>query len=414
MYKRLQKFKGLGTESCFFWGPRQSGKSTLLKTLFPHSPYYDLLLSDEFERLNRHPSLLREELLARQLNAPVIIDEVQKIPHLLDEIQWLIVNKNIQFILCGSSARKLKRGKGNLLGGRALHYELFPLVSREIPKFDLIRALNNGLLPRHYQADLPSHLSCATNVSNTNSKMFNQISKRKTSQNYKHQPMAQSLLRSYIGDYLKEEIAAEAITRNIPAFARFLEIAAFSNGAIINFTNIAQECGVSNPTAKEYFQILVDTLLARFIPSFQKKPKRRVIQSPKFYFFDIGITNALLKRGAIVPGNELFGRVFEQFIFQEIVAYSHYSGLEFPIFYWRTASGFEIDFILGDQDIALEVKGVSEVLSRHLRSAFAFREEYKPKKIIIVSLDAKPRNINGISIMPWEIFIQNLWAGSVI
>lgn len=381
MYKRLQKFQGLGLESCFLWGPRQSGKSTLLKTSFLDSPYYDILLSDEFERLNRRPALLREELLARprQLNGPVIIDEVQKIPHLLDEIQWLIVNKNIQFILCGSSARKLKRGSGNLLGGRALRYELFPLVSHEIPDFDLIRALNNGLMPRHYQADQPG-----------------------------------PLLRAYIGDYLKEEIAAEALTRNIPAFARFLEAAAFSNGEVVNFTNIAQECGVSGPTVKEYFQILVDTLVARFVPSFQKKPKRRVIQTPKFYLFDVGLANALLKRGTIVQGSEMFGRAFEQFIFQEVVAHSHYSGAEYPISYWRTASGFEVDFILGDREVALEVKGVSEVHPHHLRGVYAFREEYKPKKTIIVSLDAKPRDINGISIMPWEIFVRNLWAGSLI
>ncbi|MBU4338967.1 AAA family ATPase [Patescibacteria group bacterium] len=379
MYKRLQQFRGLGSESCFLWGPRQSGKSTLLKTFFPSSPYYDLLLSDEFERLNRKPSFLREELLANHPVVPVIIDEVQKIPQLLDEIQWLIVNRNIQFILCGSSARKLKRGSGNLLGGRALRYELFPLVSAEIPQFDLMRALNHGCLPRHYQSDHPELLG-----------------------------------RSYVGDYLKEEIAAEALTRNVPAFARFLEAASFSNGEVVNFINIARECGVSGPTAKEYFQILVDTLLARFVPPFQKKPKRRVIQAPKFYLFDVGIANALLKRGTIFAGSEIFGRAFEHFILQEIIAHSHYSGLEYPVSYWRTASGFEVDFILGDRDVALEVKGVSEVHSQHLRSINAFREEYKPKHAIIVSLDAKPRNVNGLTIMPWKKFLGDLWAGLII
>lgn len=379
MYKRVQKFHGLGLESCFFWGPRQSGKSTLLKDFFSKSPYYDLLLSDEFERLNRRPSLLREELIASHPATPVIIDEVQKIPHLLDEIQWLIVNKHIQFILCGSSARKLKRGSGNLLGGRALRYELFPLVSEEIPQFDLMRALNHGLLPRHYTAD-----------------------------------ESDRMCRSYIGDYLKEEIAAEALTRNIPAFAKFLEVASFSNGEVVNFTNIARECGVSGPTVKEYFQILVDTLIARFVPSFQKKPKRRVIQAQKFYFFDVGITNALLKRGTIVQGGEIFGRAFEQFIFQEITAHSHYSGLEYSISYWRTASGFEVDFILGDREVALEVKGVPEIHAHHLRSVSAFREEYKPKKTIIVSLDTRPRDIDGMSVVPWKLFLQDLWLGSVI
>lgn len=379
MYKRLQKFQGLGSESCFLWGPRQSGKSTLLKTFFPNSPYYDLLLSDEFERLNRKPALLREELLANHPVVPVIIDEVQKIPQLLDEIQWLIVNKKIQFILCGSSARKLKRGSGNLLGGRALRYELFPLVSPEIPEFNLTRALNHGCLPRHYQAARPELLG-----------------------------------RSYIGDYLKEEIAAEALTRNIPAFARFLEAASFSNGEVVNFINIARECGVSGPTVREYFQILVDTLLARFVPSFQKKPKRRVIQAPKFYLFDVGIANALLKRGTISAGSEIFGRAFEHFIFQEVVAHSHYSGLEYPVSYWRTASGFEVDFILGDRDVALEVKGVSEVHSQHLRSINAFREEYKPKKAIVVSLDTRSRNVDDIMILPWKIFLDDLWAGSIL
>lgn len=379
MFNRLQQFQGLGSESAFFWGPRQSGKSTLLKQTFPHSPYYDLLLSDEFGRLNRNPSLLREELLAKPPTAPIIIDEVQKIPQLLDEIQWLIVNKKFQFILCGSSARKLKRGSGNLLGGRALRYELFPLVSQEIPQFDLLRALNNGCLPRHYLSDRPG-----------------------------------ALCRSYVGDYLKEEIAAEALTRNVPAFARFLEAAAFSNGEIVNFVNIARECGVSSPTVKEYFQILVDTLLARFVPSFQKKPKRRVIQSPKFFLFDVGVANTLLKRQTITAGGEMFGRAFEQFIFQEISAHSHYSGLEYTISYWRTASGFEVDFILGDRDVALEVKGVPEVRSQHLRGMKAFQEEYKPKKAIIVSLDVRPRAVGDITILPWKKFLADLWSGSII
>ncbi|OGL79487.1 AAA family ATPase [Candidatus Uhrbacteria bacterium RIFCSPHIGHO2_12_FULL_54_23] len=379
MFLRLQHFVDLGSESCFLWGPRQCGKSTLLKQKFPHSPYYDLLLSNEFERLNRRPSLLREELIAQRPTAPVIIDEVQKIPHLLDEIQWLMVNKKIQFVLCGSSARKLKRGGGNLLGGRALRYELFPLVSAEIPGFDLTRALNHGCLPRHYVSRTPELLG-----------------------------------RSYVGDYLKEEIAAEALTRNVPAFARFLEAAAFSNGEIMNFTNIARECGVSGPTVREYFQILEDTLIARFVSAFQKKPKRRVIRSPKFYLFDVGIANVLLKRGAIKPGSEIFGRAFEHFILQEIIAHRHYASLEYPVSYWRTASGLEVDFILGDREIALEIKGTQEVQPHHLRGLKAFQEEYQPKHAIAVSLDAKPRETGGISIMPWKEFLGGLWAGSLI
>ena len=260
-YSRIQKFNRLGRESCFLWGPRQSGKSTLLKELFPSAIYYDLLLSNEYARLNRNPSFLREELLAsNEFKGPIVIDEVQKVPALLDEIHWLIVNHKKQFILSGSSARKLKRSGANLLGGRALRYELYPLTSHEIPDFNLLRALNHGLLPRHYLSSHP-----------------------------------QDLIAAYIGDYLKEEVAQEALTRNIPSFSRFLEAAAFSNGEMVNYKNVASECGVSAVTVKEYFQILQDTLIGALLTPYQKRPKRRVILAPKFYYFDVGIANFYCK-----------------------------------------------------------------------------------------------------------------------
>jgi len=377
----MQYLRGLGKESCFLWGARQTGKSTLLKGLYPRARTYDLLLSDTFERLVRKPSLLREEILAevRPIHGPVIVDEVQKVPQLLDDIQWLIVNRGIQFILCGSSARKLKRGGGNLLGGRALRYELYPLVSREISHFNLLKALNQGLLPRHYLAK-----------------------------------DAQPMIRAYLGDYLKEEIAAEAVSRNIPAFARFLEAASFSNGEIVNYQNVAAECGVSSHTTKEYFQILEDTLLAYFVPSFRKRPKRRVIYAPKFYFFDVGLANVLLKRGKIAYRGETFGRAFEHFILQEIMAHRSYSGLHYPLSYWRTASQLEVDFILGDHEVALEVKGVEQAGEQHLRGLRAFQEEYKTKQRIAVTLDPQPRDVQGVHVLPWAVFLERLWAGDII
>lgn len=381
MFKRRQSLEMRGQESCFLWGARQTGKSTLLKELFPDSPKYDLLLSSEFGRLQINPSLMLQELLAQPPgDKPVIVDEVQKIPQLLDDIQWLIVNHNMQFVLCGSSARKLKRSGANLLGGRALRFELFPLVYPEIPDFDLLRALNHGLLPRHYLAKNP-HL----------------------------------LLEAYVGEYLKEEIAAEALARNIPAFSKFLEAAAFSNGDVAVHNKIASECGVSSPTVKEYFDILVDTLIGSFVPSFQKRPKRRVVQAPRFYYFDVGLANYLLKRGHIAPKSEIFGKAFEHFIYQEIRAHSHYSGIKYPISYWRTSSDLEVDFILGDHEIALEVKGVEQVSGSHMKGIKAFQEEYTTKKAIIVSLDPKPRQLdNGIIVLPWEKFLQNLWNGEII
>ncbi|MFV0339491.1 MAG: ATP-binding protein, partial [Parachlamydiaceae bacterium] len=360
MFKRMQTLSLRGDESCFLWGARQTGKSTLLKELFPHSPRYDLLLSNEYGRLLLHPSTMLEEILADPpIGVPVIIDEVQKIPQLLDDVQWLMVNKNIQFILCGSSARKLKRAGANLLGGRALRFELYPLVYPEIPHFDLIRALNHGLIPRHYLSNRP-----------------------------------ELLLESYIGEYLKEEIAQEALTRNIPAFSRFLEAAAFSNGETVAYKNIASECGVSAPTVKEYFDILEDTLIGNFVPSFQKRPKRRIIQTPRFYYFDVGLANFLLKRKQIVPKSEAFGKAFEHYIFQELLAHSHYSGIKYPISYWHTTSDLEVDFILGDHEVAIEVKGVERVESHHMKGLVAFQEEYPTKKSIIVSLDPRPRQLN--------------------
>lgn len=379
MYERRQIFKGIGKESVFLWGPRQTGKSTLLKQTFPDVLYFDLLLNDEYQRFLTNPSLLREIVLASPKDDLVIIDEIQRIPSLLNEIQWLMVNKNTRFIISGSSPRNILRSGGNLLGGRALRYELYPLVSAEIPDFDLLRALNNGLLPRHYLSSTAAKLNSA-----------------------------------YIGNYLRDEIQNEARIRNIGSFSRFLESAAFSNGEIVNYSNISAECGVSSPTVRGYFQILEDTLTGRFLPSFQKKPKRRVILAPKFYFFDVGITNFLLKRKSIVQGNETFGKAFEHFIYNEIYAHSHYSDLHYPVSYWRTASQIEVDFIIGDHEIAVEVKAANNVNARHLKGLSAFAEEYKVKKQIVVSTDPYPRKIGKTLILPWQEFLNQLWSNEII
>jgi len=379
MYIRKQKFEGSYPESLFLWGARQTGKSTLLKERYPNTLLFDLLLSDVFERLQRNPSLLREMVMAEARIEPVIIDEIQRIPGLLNEVQWLMVNYGTRFILSGSSPRKILRAGTNLLGGRALRYELYPLIYQEIPDFDLVRALNHGLLPRHYLSDLP-----------------------------------EKLISAYIGSYLHDEIMAEAKLRKMASFSSFLEVAAFSNGETVNFTNIASDCGVSSPTVREYFQILEETMIGRFLPSFQKKLKRRVTQAPRFYYFDIGIANYLLKRKSIEPGSEAFGKAFEHFIYHEIYAHSNYSGLQYPISYWRTVSGIEVDFVLGEPQVAIEVRATDQVNPRHLKGLIRFAEEYQVQRLIVVSNDPFPRKIGDIMVMPWRIFLDKLWAKEII
>jgi len=378
MYKRKQIFSGSEGESLFFWGARQTGKSTLLKSVFQDVLYIDLLKTDLSFRFEKTPSLLREIVLAN-LGKLVIIDEIQKVPLLLDEVHWLIEQEGVRFILSGSSSRKILRSGVNLLGGRALRYELYPLVSAEIPDFNLLRALNHGLLPRHYISENPK-----------------------------------KLLEAYVVNYLRDEIVMEAKIRNSGAFYRFLEAAAFTNGEIVNFTNIATDCGVSSVTAKEYFQILDDTLIGRFLPSFQKKQKRRVVAAPKFYFFDIGIVNHLLKRGKIEAGTPNYGNALEHLIYMELYAYSKYSELDFPISYWRTTSQNEIDFVLGDAKVAIEVKSTTQVQSKHLQSLKLFQSEFSDCQGIVISNEPFERRVGGITIMPVEVFLSKLWNGEIL
>ena len=383
MYNRILHLDLIGQQTCFLWGPRQTGKSTLIRSLFPRARRYDLLLADVYRALIDRPELIREECLAEGLDGdsqddPIVIDEVQRIPDLLNEVHWLVENRGLRFLLCGSSARKLKRGGGNLLGGRAVRYQLHPLVTAEIPELSLDKALNGGLLPRHYLSARPRRL-----------------------------------IQAYVGDYLREEIAAEALTRNIPAFSRFLEVAALSNGELINFNTIASECGVSAPTAKGYFQILEDTLIGSFVPAFRRRAKRRVVGAPRFYFFDIGVVAQLTGRGNVQAGSELFGRAFEHFIFMELSAYSSYTGTFFPVSFWRTTSGHEVDFIF--EDVALEVKSTSRIQDRHLKGIRAFKEEFNIARYLVVSRESAPRRTSdGILILPWRDFLDRLWSGAIV
>jgi len=370
-------------QSAFLWGPRKTGKSTYLKDKFPDSLVYDFLKTDLFLEFSKKPALLREQLIAKDpelLKPPVILDEVQKVPQILDEVHWLMENSNLQFILCGSSARKLKRGKANLLGGRAWRYEMFPFVTVELDKLSLLRILNRGLVPSHYLQE-----------------------------NYSKS------LRSYTQDYLKEEVFDEGLTRNVPAFSRFFDAMGFTHGELTNFSNIARECGVDSKTVKEYYQILKDTLLGDFVEPFKKRQNRQVItKTSKFYLFDVGVAGAITRRRIVQERGVDFGKAFEHFILMELRAYASYSEVYYGINFWRTKSGMEVDFVLGGGEVAIEVKGSSRIENKHLRSLKAFMETYSPRNAMLVCNEKQERVVGKIRIIPWRNFLQDLWGGRII
>lgn len=384
MFRRILEAKRLEQRTCFLWGPRQVGKSTLLRTLFPEAPYYDLLDATLFRRLSANPDILSDEVSAfnwphNEQPFPIIIDEIQKLPDLLDEVHRLIVSQGRRFILSGSSARKLRKGGGNLLGGRALSRELLPLTSREIPDFSLERALNHGLMPVHYSDDDPAELIAA-----------------------------------YVGTYLKEEVLAESLVRSLPVFQRFLEVAALSNGQPIQFASIAREVGLSAPGVRGHFEILTDTLLGTWVPAWQKHQKRRMMAAPRFYFFDLSLVNDLARRGELIAGSREFGAAFEHFIFMELRAHGAYASVPDPLYYWRTASGLEVDFILGNGAVAVEVKSAESPTSDHLRGLRAWKEDNPDSRCILACRATAPRKTDdGIEIQPWKIFLDQLWTGSL-
>ena len=277
-------------QSAFLWGARKTGKTTWLRAHFPESIYYDFLQTDVTLELSRRPAALREQVLAKDLSrlkGPIILDEVQKVPAVLDEVQWLIETQRLNFVLCGSSARKLKRGQGNLLGGRAWRFEMYPFTWAEVPGFALLPAFNHGLLPAHY---VQSH--------------------------YRRS------LRAYAEDYLKEEVFAEGLARNVGAFSRFFDAVGYTHGEMVNYSNVARDSGVDSKTVKEYYQILVDTLLGSFVEPFKRRQGRQVIsKTSKFYLFDVGVAGILSRREIAEFKGEAFGKAFEHFIYMELRAH---------------------------------------------------------------------------------------------
>jgi len=384
MFKRALPLPPPGAETFFLWGPRQTGKTTLLREAYGESHWVDLLKADEFRRYLSRPELLRQELEAErpEPGSQIVVDEIQKVPTLLDEVHWLIENRGFCFALCGSSARKVKRGAANLLGGRAMRYELHGLSAVELgDDFELDRMLNHGYLPRIYQASRPARL-----------------------------------LDAYISDYLREEVAAESLVRDLPAFSTFLDVAALSDGELVNFSSIARECGVSSHTAKSHFQILEDTLLGRWLPAYRKRAKRRVIGAPKFYFVDVGVVNRLARRGELLAGSELYGKAFENWVFHELSAFLSYREVDDRLSYWRLASGIEVDFIVGDVRVAIEAKSGARITQDHLKGLRALVGDHPGvERRVVVCREAKARRTeDGIDVLPAAAFVRRLWSGELI
>ncbi|MBN2718936.1 MAG: ATP-binding protein [Deltaproteobacteria bacterium] len=380
-YKRLLQLPNGGEETFFLWGPRQTGKSTLLRQTYPHAIWVDLLKPEEFRRYISHPEHLREELQADSKNRFVVIDEVQKVPGILDEVQYLHELYGIQFALCGSSARKLKHGNANMLGGRAIRYELNGFSLAELPKdYVLNDFLNRGYLPRFAMSNAATRLQ-----------------------------------HSYVANYLKEEIASEGLVRNLPSFSEFLNIAALSDTETVNYTNIARDVGLSADTVKNYFEILTDTMLGRFVQSYRRRPKRRISVAPKFYFSDVGVVNVLTRRGHIATGTSDFGKAFENWVFHELNSYNLYRERFADIHYWRLSTGVEVDFIINHIDVAIEVKSSDRIHSGHLKGLIQLLEDHpETKRRVVVCSEPKYRQTSeGIDIMPFRYFLEALWNGDL-
>ena len=378
MYKRIFDIEKKLDEGMFLFGARQTGKSTLLKERFKDAIYYDLLNPNVRKAFKRNPNSLWEALQDKPAGTLVIVDEIQKVPELLDVVHSLMVDRGLFFILSGSSSRKLKRSGANTLGGRAIPETLYPLVWPEVTDFQIDRAVQNGMIPRHY--------------------MVENATKR---------------LSGYVKIYLDEEIREEGEVRELDAFERFMEVAAISDGEMLNYSNIASDCGVSAKTVKSYFQILYDTLIGYEIPAFRKEIKRKIIQAPKFYYFDVGLANYLMGRHSLKRGTNDYGHAFEHLVMQELVAYKGYNDKRDAISYWHTYDKKEVDAVIGDAKVAIEIKSTEHVETKHKKGLKAFKEEHPDCRLILVSLDPITRRSGDTELIYILDFLKMLWNGEI-
>lgn len=381
MYARLLPSP---TQSIFLFGPRGTGKSTWLETRFPSAPRYDLLDTGEALRLTKDPQTLYRESATLSPESWVVIDEVQKVPAVLDEVHRLIESRGLRFILSGSSARKLRRGGANLLAGRAITTAMFPLVSAELSfELDLPRTLTLGTLPMAVTGENPK-----------------------------------AYLRTYAETYLDQEVRAEALTRNLGAFTRFLEVAARQNGQVTNIAGIARDVGIGRSTVQNHFDILEDTLLGFWLPAWKLKSATKQVQHSKFYFFDCGLARALTGRLPYAPAPEELGPLLETFILHELRSYLSYKGLHYAPHFWRTYDGAEVDVLCETRDgfVAIEIKATARWQGRFNRGLRRLCRELGlgPTKAYGVCLGEKPARWDEIDVLPVRDFLKRLWSGEVL
>ena len=378
--RRLDLRRDLTARSVFLFGPRQTGKTTYLNQLFPRSPRFNLLHGEVFLRLSREPGRLRAELATVDpASGPVIIDEIQKLPGLLDEVHDLIESRGLRFVLAASSPAKLRRGGVNLLGGRARTHGLFPFVSAEVPDWDLMRAVNVGGIPSIYYSDDPIEA-----------------------------------LRAYCGTYLQMEIQAEGLVRGVERFSRFLAAAALTCGEQVVFDRVAADAAVPPRTVREYFQVLEDTLLGSLLQPYRpRRPRRKPASHAKLYLFDVGVANVLAGTTRVEAASPAFGRALEQLVFCELRACLAYNRSPDALTFWRTTDGSEVDFVIGD-DVAIEVKGTGAVTRRDLTGLRRIAAETPLRRRIVVCTESAARIVDGIEIVPVREFLHALWNSDLI
>ena len=365
MYSRsIEPPKG---KSFFLFGPRGTGKTTWVKSKFTEALYLDLLEAEVFNDLLANPQRL-ENYIPKNFNDWVIIDEVQRIPELLNEVHRLIEKSKYKFILTGSSARKIRRKGVNLLAGRALSYHLYPLTAIELGKdFDINRSLSYGQLPCVYTEENPK-----------------------------------AYLESYVKTYLEEEIQQEGLTRNLGAFSRFLEAASFSQGSVLNISSVARDCSIERKVVENYFTILEDLLIAYRIPIFAKRAKRRLAAHPKFYFFDVGLYRTLRPAGPLDLPEEIGGHAVETLFLQELQAINTYLRLGYNIYYWMTSNNMKVDFVVyGDKGIkAFEIKRTGKISSSMLKGLKAFQKDYPGAQTYFIYGGERHLREGGIEVLP--------------